>query len=94
MKPSELIENGKEEVKTDELNAHKDPEEFFTQLKSMFSAEFIYFEYIIHHLFGFYSDEIRIIDNCKHSSTSRAIGHALYFNLLTQGLTFLNHWKI
>jgi len=25
----------------------------------------------------FYSDEIRIIDNCKHSSTSRAIDHTL-----------------
>ena len=50
-KPNEVIEDE---------NKQQDPEEFFNQLKSRFTEEFIYFEYIIHHLFGFYSDDIRI----------------------------------
>ena len=68
-KPNELIE--------DELDIQQDPEEFFNQLKSRFTEEFIYFEYINHHLFGFYCDEIRIFDKCKHSSTSRSINQTL-----------------
>ena len=67
-KPNELIEDE---------NKQQDPEEFFNQLKSKFTAEFIYFEYINHHLFGFYCDNIRIFDKCKHYSISRSINETL-----------------
>ena len=72
-KPNELIEDEDK----DELNIQQDPEEFFNQLKSRFTEEFIYFEYINHHLFCFHCDEIRIFEKCKHSSTRRAIDQTL-----------------
>jgi len=67
----------KHKRKKGEFNELSDPEEFFTQLKSRFSAEFSHFEYIIHHLFGFYSDNVKCFDNCNHYSTRRDIGHTL-----------------
>jgi ubiquitin C-terminal hydrolase len=80
-KPIELIEDetdkDKKQKKKGEFNAHQDPEEFFTQLKSRFCEEFTHFEYIIHHLFGFYSDKKFHFHNCNHSSTTRAIDHYL-----------------
>jgi len=80
-KPLEFIEDetnkDKKQKKKGEFNAHQDPEKFFTQLKSRFCEVFTHFEYIIHYLFGFYSDKHFHFDNCNHSSTKRAIDHIL-----------------
>jgi len=96
-KPIELIEDetnkDKKEKKKGEFNAHQDPEEFFTQLKSRFCEEFTHCEYFIHHLFGFYSDKkiILITVTILQLKEKLIIFYKLYF--LIQGLPFLNLWK-
>jgi len=79
-KPIEVIEDRKKDKnrrKKMNLTNIKTLSIFFTQLKSRFSLEFMYFEYIIHNLFCFYSDKMICFDKCHYFSTRRAIDQIL-----------------
>ena len=54
------------------LGVQNDADEFIIHLFDKFCREKANFEYVIHHLFGFYQDMIREVDICNHTYTRRS----------------------